>query len=144
MAGTHGGRVTAPPETLAVDPGLLSRFRAAGEAIAWRPSPAPPRRKGGPRVRIAHLYEEEARVETWNTADGVALRADSGPVGALVVLLEIARQGPPHRLVSQNAGRADGFAAGAIVAVWGTLENPPADSTLEPTDLVELARYALR
>jgi hypothetical protein len=129
---------------LGIDPGLLTRFEDAGRAIEWKPVPDPPRRRGGPKLRVAHLYEEEARVESWNTADGVALRADSGPVGALVVLLELMRRGRPYRLVSQNAGRATGFASGALVAVWGSTENPPSDSTLEVQDLVELARYALR
>jgi hypothetical protein len=144
MAGAHGGRVSESVEPARVDPGLMARFESAGREVVWKPPATPPRRKGGPKVRVAHLYEEEARVETWNTPDGVAMRVDSGPVGALVLLLELARRGPPHRLVSQNAGRASGYTAGALVAVWGTLEDPPADSAVRPSDLVDLARYALR
>jgi len=126
-----------------VSDGLLERFRAAGERIAWREE-APPARKGGKRtpslarIRIAHLHDEEARVE--ERRDG-GRRVDSGPVGALVLLLEIDRRGPVRSLRAHPAGALPGFGQGAIEASW---EAPLTDGTDVPlADLVELARYAL-
>ena len=130
------------PESLAIDPGLLARYRDAGRRIAWR---APPRRSGraaGRRVRIAHLHDEEARVEEWGTERRAGLAVDSGPVGALVLLLEIDRRGPPTALGAENAGRNAAFPSGAIVAAWGRVA-VPTDARPRIADLVELARYAL-
>ncbi len=133
---------------LPVDPGLLRRFQAAGTEIAWRPAPASrgEKRRGGSRAgggaRIAHLHDEEARVE--ERSDGAArlLVTDSGPVGALVLLLEIDRRGPPTGLRAHEAGAMSGFAQGALEARWGA---PLArgEPSLPLRDLVELARYAL-
>lgn len=126
-----------------VSEGLLERFRAAGERIAWREDGRPPRRGGkkatvGTRVRIAHLHDEEARVE--ERADG-GRRVDSGPVGALVLLLEIDRRGPARSLRAHPAGALPGFGQGAIEASWAS---PIAAGTDVPLkDLVDLARYAL-
>jgi len=125
-----------------VAPGLLERFRSAGLTIEWRPASGTSGRKKK-NVRIAHLFQEEARVETQKTAGGTSLKVDSGPVGALVLLLEGDRRGPPRCLVSQNAGRDPAFPSGALVAVWGPLEDPPSDGPVRVPDLVELARYAL-
>lgn len=133
--------VRPPP----VDDGLLARFRAAGERIAWRPA-GPPVAKGrakvSPTTQVAHLNDEEARVERRGTARAPTLVVDSGPVGALVLLLEIDRRGPPVRLVAHDAGRVKGFDQGAIEASWakaGRSDAPP----LPVRDLVGLARYAL-
>jgi hypothetical protein len=128
-------------EGLAVAPGLMDRFRSAGQQIEWR---AAPRGKGRARAaRVAHLFQEEARVEQRELKGGLRLTVDSGPVGALVLLLEADRRGPPRLLVSQNAGRDPAFRSGALVAVWGPSEDPPADGTVHVHDLVDLARYAL-
>jgi len=126
---------------LAVPPGLLERARAASPQIEWRVDPGSS--VPGETVRIAHLFQEEARVATREETGGMALTVDSGPVGALVLLLEADRRGPPRHLVSQNAGRDPRFAGGAIAAVWGLLPAPPSDGPVRVADVVELARYAL-
>ena len=127
-------------EALSVDPGLLSRFRAAGEKIAWRTAGG--RRGPGPRARIAHLNDEEARVELSGRGANVRVTVDSGPVGALVLLLEIDRRGPPTGLGASEAGRDVRFPSGAIVAAWDG-EAVPQDSKPGVRDLVDLARYSL-
>lgn len=131
------------PRPLAIDAGLLSRFRAAGAQIQWRPSPSP---AGGGRsgvvARIAHLHDEEARVETSGRGTTATIVVDSGPVGALVLLLEFDRRGPAARVTAVAAGGHRGFDQGAIEARWGP-QVAPADGGLPLADLVELARYAL-
>jgi len=127
---------------LAVDAGLLTRFRAAGETIAWRSVSAGGKRGGGARVRIAHLHDEEAGVAVSGRGANVRVAVDAGPVGALVLLIEIDRRGPPAALGASEAGREPGFPSGAIVAAWGDSEVPK-DSEPRLPDLVELARYAL-
>jgi hypothetical protein len=127
---------------LPFDAGLLARYRAAGERIAWRAAPRGARRPAGRTVRIAHLNDEEARVEEWGTRTRGGLAADSGPVGALVLLLAIDRRGPPSGLGAQNGGRDPAFPSGSIVAAWGGLR-VPTDSRPRLEDLVRLARYAL-
>lgn len=68
---------------------------------------------------------------------------DSGPVGALVLLLEIDRRGPPTLLTTHAAGQRPGFSQGALEARWAPTRG--ADEPAIPLrDLVELARYALR
>ena len=130
------------PGPLAIDPGLLRRYRDAGRRIAWRPAPKGVRRLTGRKARIAHLHDEEARVEEWGTARRVGIAVDSGPVGALVLLLEIDRRGPPTALGAEEAGRDAAFPSGAIVAAWGDVA-VPVDARPRLVDLVELARYAL-
>ncbi len=129
--------------SLPVDEGLLRRLREAGDAIAWRARrPAKGRRpKGGP-ARVARLHEEEARVELRSSTAGTTMVVESGPVGALVLLLEIDRRGAPTSLGATDAGRDPGFPSGAIVAGWGR-DAGPFDSRPTVRDLVELARYAL-
>ena len=127
---------------MAVDPGLLSRFRAAGSRITWRPAGTKARGPPARRTRIAHLHDEEARVEESGRGAKRTVTVDSGPVGALVLLLEIDERGPPSALGAAEAGHAPGFAAGAIVAAWGG-GSVPRDSVPTLDDLVELARYAL-
>lgn len=130
---------TKPP---AVDPGLMDRFRDAGRHVAWRPAAKGAKRPAGRRARVAHLNDEDARVEEWGTGARAAVAVDSGPVGALVLLLEVDRRGPPSALGAWEAGRDPGFPSGAIVAAWGGLP-VPTDSRPRFADLVELARYAL-
>jgi len=125
-----------------VDTGLLARFRAAEGKIAWRPPTVGPPRAARPRVRVAHLHDEEARVAVSGRGANVRVAAESGPLGALVLLLEIDRRGGPYRLGAAEAGTEPGFPSGAIVVAWGT-ETVPEDSTPTLRDLVELARYSL-
>jgi hypothetical protein len=137
--------MSSPPGPLAIDAGLLNRYRDAGRKIAWRPAPKTPKvpkRPAGHRARIAHLNDEEARVEEWGTDSNAGLAVDSGPVGALVILLEIDRRGPASAVGAKDAGRDAAFPGGAIVAAWGD-ESVPTDSQPRMKDLIELARYAL-
>lgn len=130
--------------TWPLEPGLLERFRTAGREIAWRPAPPPSRgRKAAPRpvARIAHLHDEESRVEESPTKGAFTLVADSGPVGALVLLLEMDRRGVPVSLIAREAGEVGGFPQGALEARWGGAADRRAQ--LPVNDLVELARYAL-
>jgi hypothetical protein len=130
------------PSVTGIDAGLLRRFREAEARIAWRNGPAAPKRPAGRRVRVAHLHEEEARVESWGTPRAGGLEVDSGPVGALVLVLETARRGAVPLLTTVEAGEDPAFPEGAIVARWGPRASSP---TRGPRlhDLVELARYAL-
>jgi len=127
-----------------VDAGLLDRFRAAGGRIAWRDlsTTKKGKRRGdstGGVTRIAHLNDEEARVE--ERPDGTRV-VESGPVGALVLLLEADRRGLPTAVLSRSAGEVQGFDHGAIEARWDRPSlTPAAGPTL--SDLVGLARYAL-
>lgn len=125
---------------LPIDDGLRHRFLEAAERIAWRPAPRSGGRRRTPGARIAHLHDEEARVEE-QTAGGVErVVVDSGPVGALVLLVEIDRRGAPTAVEARPAGGA-GFPQGALEVRWG---GPPPDGPSLPLrDLVELARYAL-
>ena len=125
-----------------IDPGLLRRFEDAGQRIEWRTAPAGPKRRPARRSRIAHLHDEEARVDTWGTDRAGGIAVDPGPVGALVILLESFRRGSPTALGAANAGGDPRFPTGQIVATWGT-GAVPTDSTPRLLDLVELARYAL-
>ncbi len=125
---------------LPIDPGLLARFRDAGRQIAWRAAPRP--RHRGRTARVAHLHDEDARVERWGTDGTGGVAADSGPVGALVVLLEADRRGAAPSLTAWNAGTDPAFPQGAIVGTWGEAP-PPGDSVPRLADLVEIARYAL-
>jgi hypothetical protein len=123
-----------------VDPGLLGRFRTAGGHIQWRPVAVVRRKKSaGPAQRIAHLNDEETRVETRGASPWIV---GAGPLGALVLLLEIDRRAEPVQLVSRNAGEVTGFDQGAIEARWPPVAEP---GLVGPTirDLVGLARYAL-
>jgi len=127
-----------------VDPGLLTRFRGSAPAIAWRVAPpvaSVPRTRARGRSRIAHLHDEEARVEEATGRAAVTIRVDSGPVGALVLVLEIDQRGAPTALRSLDAADDARFPGGAIEASWGG----PAAAGPGPTvrDLVALARYAL-
>jgi hypothetical protein len=134
--------MTGASSPLAIDAGLLARYREAGGQIAWRAAPRGPKRPNGRKARIAHLHDEEARVEEWGSGRRTAIAADSGPVGALVILLEIDRRGAPSTLGAQEGGRDAAFGSGALVAAWG---GAPVELDSHPTlaDLVRLARYAL-
>jgi hypothetical protein len=123
-----------------VDPGLLERFRRAATEIQWREAPGSVRKtRSKTRVRIAHLNDEEARVEVRSPDDWVV---DSGPVGALVLLSETDRRGVVPVLASRNAGELPGFGQGALEANWSAPERTTPGS-VRVADLVALARYAL-
>lgn len=142
MAGPEGDGVTDRSAAPEIPPSFVERLRSAEPRIEWR-SPtalAPPAR--GATIRVAHLFQEEARVVRSETSRGLLLRVDAGPVGALVLLLEIVRRGPPSALGASDGGRDPVFPSGTLVARWGT-GAVPADSTPRLSDLVDLARYAL-
>ena len=122
------------------DAGLLARLRGAYASIAWRD--ASTELEGGAReAKIARLHDEEARVERWETPRGAGVVVTSGPVGVLVLLVEVDRRGLPSSLGARNAGRDPLFPDGAVVAAWG--DDPgPVDSRPRLADLVELARFA--
>ncbi len=128
--------------SLPLDAGLLARFREAAQQIVWSPGPRGPRRPRGSTWKRARLHDEEARVELREGPSGTTVVVDSGPVGALVVLLEADRRGLPTSIGAGNAGGDTAFPQGSIVAVWGTAE-VPRDGAPTFHDLVELARYAL-
>lgn len=134
--------MSASADALPVDPGLLARYRAAGAKIVWRAAPRGRTSTAGRRIRIAHLHDEEARVEVWGRGRSVRVTVDSGPLGALVLLLEADARGVPAALGAREAGRDPAFPSGSIVAAWGGL-SVPNDSRPGLRDLVELARYAL-
>jgi hypothetical protein len=129
-----------PP--LPVHPGLRIRFRRAGQRIAWTPVIAPAHSPNDRRTRTARLREDEARVEEWGSDLDGGLMVDSGPLGALVLLLAMDRRGAPGSLGATRAGRNPSFPAGSIVAVWGGA-TAPEDERPRLEDIVDLARYAL-
>ena len=137
MATPPGGAMT-DPVFLPIDAGLLDRFRTAGSGIAWRSAGT---RRGDRGARIAHLNDEECRVEERRSSGEMVMRTDSGPVGALVLLLEIDRRGPPDVLTTHENGPLPGFPRGSLEASWGGPSRGQID--LLPRDLVQLARYAL-
>jgi hypothetical protein len=126
---------------IAIDPGLLERFRAAGRSIAWRPAPKWPR-PAGRGAEIAHLHDEECRVERRGTGRTGAITVESGPLGALVLLLAFDARGPPRDWGAGNAGRDPAYPGGSLSATWGR-GTVPHDTRPTVADLVELARYAL-
>ena len=130
---------TESPE---VDPGLLARFRAAGAKIVWRPAPARGKGRSARTARIAHLHDEETRVEVWGRPAAAHVAVDSGPLGALVLLIEIDARGPPSSLGARESGRDPSFPGGVIEACWGG-GTAPFDARPTVPDLVEIARYAL-
>ncbi|MCI4321618.1 MAG: hypothetical protein L3K18_04570 [Thermoplasmata archaeon] len=135
--------MSAAPSPLGIDPGLLGRFRTAGAAITWKPADAPKGSRAKRRsARVAHLNDEEARVEERREGTAQVLTVDSGPVGALVLILRWADGGTPSRLLTHEAGELAAFPSGAIEARW---ESPAATPqlALRLADLVALARYAL-
>lgn len=128
-------------DPLPVDAGLLARLKEAYASIAWTDAPS----EEGPGVRAARralLHDESARVETWETPKGAGIAVTSGPVGALVLLVEVDRRGAPRVLGARNAGEEAMFPEGAIVAAWGE-ETVAVSSRPRLGDLVELARYAM-
>jgi hypothetical protein len=83
-------------------------------------------------------------VEEQKRGRGFSLWVDSGPVGALVLLLEAGVRGPPSRIEGIEGTLEPRFPSGAIRASWGASSPSAGGSRVTVTDLVELARYALR
>ncbi len=127
---------------LTIDPGLLERMRRAGQLVAWSPPGYPTPGPDGRASGTARLLEEEARLVVVARKGITTAEATSGPVGALLLLLEADRRGAPAALGGRNAGRDPEFPDGSIVAAWGG-DAGPVDSRPTVRDLVELARYAL-
>jgi hypothetical protein len=127
---------------LGLDEGLARRLRDAGAAIRWeRPSASGRARlRGG--LRLARLRDETAAVAVREGPGGASVEVAAGPVGAVVLLLEADRRGPPTSLGSRNGRPGSAFPDGSIVAAWGGRE-VAADARPSVRDLVELARYAL-
>ena len=139
--------MSAGPNPTGIDPGLLERFHAAGARIAWRDGVAaraarPGRGKTSPVPRIAHLNDEEARVEESVAGTAHRLTVDSGPVGALVLVLRWAERGAPSRLLTHEAGELPDFPSGALEARWDGGKGRPT-LAVPLADVVALARYAL-
>jgi hypothetical protein len=133
------------PTATGIAPGLMARFRLAGGQLVWRAAPATKGRNGAPKppaARIAHLHDEESRVEERTEGTTQVLVVDSSPVGALVVVVALDERGLPNALVTREAGVAPGFPAGSIEARW----EPGSEArthALSVADVVALARYAL-
>ena len=125
-----------------LDEGLRRRLAAAGTAIAWRSSRPAGAKHRAVSSRIARLRDEEARVETREGPGGTTVEVTAGPVGAVILLLEADRRGPPSSLGSRNGARGGPFPDGSIAAQWGAGELA-GDARPTLRDLVELARYAL-
>ena len=81
-------------------------------------------------------------MEVWGRPSAAHVAVDSGPLGALVLLLEIDERGPPTSLGARESGRPPSFPGGVIEAAWGG-GTARFDSHPTVQDLVELARYAL-
>ncbi len=129
----------SPPILPPGDP-LRPRLQAEAARIAWRPAPGVP---GGTRARIAHLHDEEARVERRSKGrDAYEIVVDSGPLGALVLLVEIDRSPSSPSLGVREAGEDPRFPQGALVATWPA--HRTRTSKIGIPDLIALARYALR
>ena len=125
---------------------LWERLRAAEKEIHWTPVAAPGgRRKGArsPTVRMAKLHDEEARFELEESDGRAVALASSGPVGALLLLLEMDRRGRPRHLRGRAAAKASGYPDGAIEAEWGTGTAEEARPEVPIEDLLALVRYAL-
>lgn len=73
------------------------------------------------RVRFSHDGDSVVRTEV-RTAFVTRLIVEAKPMGAVLIVLEIAKRGSaPSRLVALTGGRAGEYALGAIEAAWGAL-----------------------
>ena len=129
------------PGIVPADAGLIARFRSAGAKIAWRDATGPRGGRSHRRARIAHLNDEDARVEVWGRAPSGGMEVESGPLGALILILEIDRRGALASFESREADVDPGFPQGAVRATWGGQGRSAPGPTVR--DLIELARYAL-
>ncbi|HZY69928.1 MAG TPA: hypothetical protein VFF67_02985 [Thermoplasmata archaeon] len=132
------------PTISEIDAALLDRLRRAEPAVTWESVPAPSKAKGPPgKARIARLHDETARVEESTASGRYRLTAESGPLGAMLILLACAERGRPTYLASRAAGELPAFAQGAVEAAWGGPKKAPTKGAPRIADLVAVARYAL-
>ena len=126
---------------------LWERLRAAEKEIAWTEVPArpPAKRSRAPaaRVRVAKLHDEEARFELSESGPRCSAVASSGPVGALLLLLEMDRRGTPGHLYARPAAQRSPYPDGAIEAEWGTPAAGDGRPEVPIAELLALVRYAL-
>jgi hypothetical protein len=139
--------MTVQPTPTGIDPGLMARFRIAGNQLTWRAAPGPAKKgraKGSavPPARIAHLHDEEARIEERSEGTARILTVESGPVGGLVLVLALDERGLPNRLVTHEAGAVPSFPSGALEARWDP-RSETRSLALAVSDVVSLARFAL-
>lgn len=121
------------------DPGVWERFRAIRPKIRSEPLELPTPLRPGHRADRVTLNEQTARRELRPLADGtVEVVVDSGPLGALLLLLEWDDRDEPPVFLPVDHGEPD-FPEGAIVARFG---GPPGAS-LPAKQILDLARFAL-
>ncbi len=121
------------------DPGLWERFRAIRPRLTTQRLRLPPPVRRGHRADRVTLNEQTARREIRPGPGGsVEVVVDSGPLGALLLLLEWDDRNEPPVFRPVDRGEP-AFPEGAIVARFG---GPPADS-LPAKQIVDLARFAL-
>lgn len=130
-----------------IDAALLDRLRRALPSVTWEAAPA---RGTGPKrpaprttSRVARLHDETARVEESTAGGRYRLTAESGPLGAMLILLACAERGRPTYLASRAVEELPAFASGAVEAAWGGPRRPAAKGAPKIADLVAVARYAL-
>ena len=124
-----------------LSPALTQRLTLEATKITWTTPARRGRGRPGHRSRVATLRKDSARVEEWGDGAEHGLGVDASPLGALVLLDEVVRRGPPDALGAHSAGRDPLFPDGAIVAIWGTGAAPD-DERPGPADLVGLVRFA--
>jgi len=128
-----------PPRSRPGDPGLWERFRAIRPKIrAERLELSAPLGPGHRADRVT-LNEQTARRERRPGSDGsLDVIVDSGPLGALLLLLEWDDRDEVPVFRPVDRGEPD-FPEGAIVARFG---GPPGGS-LPAKQILDLARFAL-
>ncbi|HEV2449619.1 MAG TPA: hypothetical protein VGU43_04310 [Thermoplasmata archaeon] len=126
---------------------LWERLRAAEKEIGWTEVPARTRSKRPraptPRIRVAKLHDEEARFELSESGPRCSAVASSGPVGALLLLLEMDRRGAPGHLYARAAAKSSPYPDGAIEAEWGSPAAGDGRAEVPIEELLALVRYAL-
>lgn len=128
------------------DPSFWQRLRDARPGVAWKPAPKSRGRPGAPAkalARIARLHDEEARYEERTGAGRRSVIVSSGPVGALLLLLDVDDRGLPHSISALTAGTEPAFPDGAIEATWEEGSAPRQPKGVPMEELFTLARYAL-
>ncbi|MHB1435854.1 MAG: hypothetical protein ACYCPN_07410 [Thermoplasmata archaeon] len=121
------------------DPGLWERFRAIRPRITYHPLERPLSARPGHRADRVTLNEQTARRELRPGPDGsVEIVVDSGPLGALLLLLEWDDRDESPVFVPVDRGEP-AFPEGAIIARFGG----PAAPSLPAKQILDLARFAL-
>ncbi len=141
-----------------LDPDLVEKCRAYAQMLSLgeETEEALANRKGiVRRVRISHGEQWAIRTDL-RSMFSERMFVDAKPLGAVLVLLEIAkRQMSPRRLVVLTGDRAGEYADGAIEAAWGAimlegtavnvlgLRFPGEPRRLDMGDLIALAESVL-